>query len=132
MSVSDPIADMITILRNASRARHLSADVRASRLTESVLSLMKKEGFIKNFKPMEHKKQGLFKVYLRYSDAKLPAISNIQKISKPGLRKYVDRDNIPSVFNGLGVAVISTSKGLMTDAEAKEAGLGGEVFLYIW
>lgn len=132
MSVTDPIADMITIIRNASRAKKTSADVKASKLTEAILSLMKKEGFIKNYKPMEYKKQGLFRVYLKYDQDKTPALSNIKKISKPGLRKYAAKDAIPDVFNGLGVAVLSTSKGIMTNTEAKESGTGGEVLLYIW
>jgi len=132
MSVSDPIADMITIVRNANRAKKADADVKASKLTEAILSLMKKEGFISNFKPLEYKKQGLFKVYLKYSQNNTPAFSNIKKVSKPGLRKYVTKDEIPDVFNGLGVAFISTSKGIMTSVQAKEAGTGGEVLLYIW
>lgn len=132
MSVSDPIADVITIIRNANRAKKASADVKASKLVEAILTLMKKEGFIKSFKPMDYKNQGLFKVYLKYADEKTPAMTNIKKISKPGLRKYVTKDQIPNVFGGLGVAVISTSKGIMTNSEAKEAGVGGEVLIYIW
>ena len=132
MSVTDPIADMITIIRNAYRAKKTSADVKASKLTEAILSLMKREGFISNYKPMEHKKQGLFRVYLKYAEDKTPVFSNIKKISKPGLRKYVTKDEIPNVFNGLGIAVLSTSKGVMTNTEASVSGTGGEVLLYIW
>lgn len=132
MSVSDPIADMITIIRNAYKAKKTSADVKASKLTEAILSLMKKEGFIKNYKPMDYKKQGLFRIYLKYADDKTPALSNIKKISKPGLKKYVTKDEIPNVFNSLGIAVLSTSKGIMTNIEAQAAGIGGEVLLYIW
>ena len=132
MSVSDPVADVITIIRNANRAKLASADVKASKLVEAILVLMKKEGFIKSFKPMDYKKQGLFKVYLKYAEDKTPAFSNIKKISKPGLRKYAAKDEIPNVLGGLGVAVLSTSKGVMTNSEAKEANVGGEVLLYIW
>jgi small subunit ribosomal protein S8 len=132
MSVSDPIADVITIIRNANRARKATADVKASKLVEAILTLMKKEGFIANFKPLEYKNQGLFRVYFKYADEKTPAINNIKKISKPGLRKYTTKDEIPNVYGGLGVAVISTSKGIMTNTEAKEANVGGEVLLYIW
>ena len=133
MSISDPIADAITIIRNANRARKPSADVKASKLVEAILAVMKNEGFIKGFKPVEDKKQGIFKVYLKYSeDGKLSAISNIKRISRPGLRKYVTKDRLPNVFNGLGVALISTSKGIMTNTAAKEAAAGGEVLLYVW
>ena len=132
MSVTDPIADMITIIRNANRTKKPSADVKASKLNEAILSLLKKEGFIKDFKPMEYKNQGLFKVYLKYAKNGTGAISNLRRISTPGLRNYVAKDNIPSVFGGLGVAVISTSKGVMTNTDAKESGVGGEVLLYVW
>ena len=134
MSVTDPIADMITILRNANRAKKVTADVKASKLVEAILSLLKDEGFIKNFKPMEHKNQGLFRIYLKYAvdKTKTPAISNLKRVSKPGLRKYVTKDEIPNVFGGLGISVISTSKGVMTNLQAKEAGVGGEVLIHVW
>lgn len=132
MSISDPIADMITIIRNASRAKKPSADVKASKLNEAILSIMKEEGFIKNFKPMDYKNQGLFRVYLKYGKGKLPAISNVRRASKPGLRMYVTKDKIPNVFGGLGIAIISTSKGVMTNLKARESGVGGEVLLYLW
>lgn len=132
MSVSDPIADMITIIRNANRASKPMADVKASKLTEAILNLLKQEGFIKTFKPMEYKNQGLFRVYLKYAKDKTPAMSNIRKISKSGIRKYVAKDEIPGVFGGLGIAIISTSKGVMTGQSAKELGIGGEVLLCVW
>jgi len=132
MSITDPIADMITIIRNANRAKKPSCDVKASKLADAILSLLKKEGFIKNFKPMEYKNQGLFRVYLKYGKNTTPAISNLRRISRPGLRKYVAKDDIPNVFGGFGTAVVSTSKGVMTGADAKAAGAGGEVLLYIW
>jgi small subunit ribosomal protein S8 len=101
-------------------------------MNEAILSLFKKEGFIKDFKPMEYKNQGLFRVYLKYAKNGVSAISNVRRISRPGLRNYVTKDKIPSVFGGLGLAVISTSKGVMTSTDAKESGVGGEVLLYIW
>lgn len=132
MSVSDPIADMITIIRNAKRAKKAACDVKASKLTDSILSLFKSHGFIKNYKPMEYKNQGLLRVYLKYAKDNTPAISNLRRISKPGIRKYVTKDQIPDVYGGLGVAIMSTSKGVMTNLQARESGAGGEVLLYIW
>ena len=132
MSVSDPIADMITIIRNACQAKKNTADVKGSKLTEAILAILKTEGFIRNFKPMEYKRQGLFKIYLKYAKDGTPAISNLRRISKPGVRKYVAKDAIPDVFGGLGIAMISTSKGILTNLQAKESGVGGEVLFYVW
>ena len=131
MSRSDLIADGFTIIRNAIMAKKENADMPASNLLRSILEILKREGYIENFKPIEDKKQGILRVYLKYKDSK-PAISHIKRISKPGLRVYVKGDRIPSVLRGKGIAIISTSKGIITNREAKAQGLGGEVLSYIW
>lgn len=132
MGVTDPIADALTILRNASNARKDVAELKASKLLEEILKILKKESFISNYKLVKDSKQGLLRVYLKYSKASAPAILGIKRISKPGLRIYKKADELPKVYGGLGVAVISTSKGLMTDNEARESKMGGEVICYVW
>ena len=132
MAVTDSIADMLTIIRNGSRAKKEIVEVKGSRLTEGVLDIFKKESFISNFKLMKDNKQGVLRVYLRYAKAGESAILGIKRISKPGLRIYKKADDLPKVYAGLGVAIISTSKGLMTDNEARAKKMGGEVLCYIW
>lgn len=131
MARTDLIADAFTIIRNAIMAKKENADMPASNLLRSILEILKRQGYIENFKPIEDKKQGILRVYLKYKDLK-PAIAHIKRISKPGLRVYVKGDRIPSVLRGKGIAIISTSKGLITNQEAKAQGLGGEVIAYIW
>lgn len=131
MSRTDLIADGFTIIRNAVMAKKDNADIPASRNLQSILGILKEEGYIDNFKLIEDKKQGILRVYLKY-DMGRPAIRNIQRISKPGLRLYVKHKKIPTVLRGRGIAIVSTSKGIVTDTRAKAEGLGGEVIAYVW
>ena len=131
MSRSDLIADVFTTIRNATMAKKESVDVPASNTIKSISEILKKEGYIENFKLIEDKKQGLVRIYLKYIASK-SAIRNIKRISKPGLRIYVKHQKVPSVLRGRGIAIISTSKGLMIDKEARETGVGGEILGYIW
>ena len=132
MAVTDPIADMLTIVRNASSSKKDVAEVKGSLLSESVLKILKKEGFISNYKTIKDNKQGILRVYLKYLKNGTPAILGLKRISKPGLRIYKKADELPKVYSGLGVAIISTSKGLLTDEEARENKVGGEVLCYAW
>jgi small subunit ribosomal protein S8 len=131
MSRTDIIADSFTMIRNATMAKKDSLDIPASNTIKSILEILKTEGYIDNFKIMEDKKQSLARIYLKYIAHK-PAIRNLKRISKPGLRVFVKRDKVPSVLRGRGLAIISTSKGIVIDAKARELGLGGEVIGYIW
>ena len=132
MAVTDPIADALTILRNANNAKMEVAELRNSKVLEEILKIFKKEGFISNYKPVKDTKQGILRVYLKYHKDGAPALLGIKRISKPGLRVYKQADELPKVYGGLGVAVISTSKGMMTDAEARQSKMGGEVICYTW
>lgn len=132
MALTDPIADMLTMIRNASRAKKETVEVKNSRLTEEILKVFKKEDFIANYKLIKDSKQGLLRIYLRYNSDGSPAILGIKRVSKSSLRIYKKLDELPKVYGGLGIAVISTSKGLMTDDEARENKLGGEVICYAW
>ncbi len=131
MSRTDLIADVFTMIRNAIMAKKDSVDVPASNTIKSILEILKKENYIENFKLIEDKKQGLARIYLKYIASK-PAIRNIKLVSRPGLRIYVKRQKVPSVLRGKGLAIISTSKGIITDKEARELGVGGEIIGYIW
>lgn len=131
MSRTDLIADAFTIIRNAIMAKKENADVPGSNTLRSILEVLKKENYIDTFKEIEDKKQGILRIYLKYLFGK-SAIRNIKRVSKPGLRIYVKRDKVPRVLRGRGIAVISTSKGIMTDKQARELSLGGEVIGYIW
>src|ERR1700679_2643957 len=126
MSVSDPIADTLTILRNASNARHETGDFPASKLLERMMAIFKTDGYVEDFRLLKDNKQGILKVYLKYENTK-PVIMGIKRISRPGLRVYTDNNRIPRVLNGLGTAVISSSKGLVTVREARKLKIGGEV-----
>ena len=132
MAVTDPIADALTILRNASFAKKQVAELRNSKIVEEILKIFKKESFISNYKLIKDTKQGILRVYLQYDKDGTPAILGIKRISKPGLRIYKKSDELPKVYGGLGVAVISTSKGMMTDNEARAGSMGGEVICYTW
>lgn len=132
MSVTDPIANMLVMIKNAGRAKKDKVDVPASNMLKVLLDIFKKEKFIKNYKEIKDNKQGLLRVYLKAAQAGSPAIREIKRVSTPGKRVYVDKDKIPSVLGGLGVAVISTSQGVITNKEAKEKNIGGEVICYIW
>lgn len=132
MALTDPIADMLTIIRNASRAKKEAAEVKNSVLCETILKLLKREGFVANYKLMKDNKQGMLRVYLKYMKDGAPAITGLKRISKPGLRVYKKAESLPKVYGGLGVAIVSTSKGLLTDNEAREQKVGGEVICYAW
>jgi len=131
MARTDLIADVFTMIRNAIMAKKEAVDVPSSNTIKGILDILKKEGYIENFKIMEDKKQGMARVYLKYIAAK-SAIKNIKRISRPGLRVYVKNKKLPSVLRGRGLAIVSTSKGLTTNKDAKEAGSGGEIIGYIW
>ena len=131
MSRSDLIADALTIIRNGIMAKKDIVDVPASNTVKSILEILKRENYVDNLKAIEDKRQGILRVYLKYTSGK-SAIRNIKRVSRPGLRMYVKRDKVPSVLRGRGVAIISTSKGIVTDTQAKELGLGGEVVCYVW
>ena len=131
MSFSDPIANMLTIIRNAHKVRKDTVDIPASKLTERVLGIFKKDGYIEDYRLLKDNKQGVLKVYLKY-DNKKPAIMGLERVSKSGLRVYASNTEIPRVLNGLGTAVISTSKGVIDDKEARKLKIGGEVLCYIW
>lgn len=132
MAVTDPIADMLTILRNASSSKKEVAEVRNSKLSEEIIKILKTESFIANYKLIKDTKQGILRVYLRYEKDGTPAIVGLRRISKPGLRIYKKTDELPKVYGGLGVAIVSTSKGMMTDSQAREKKMGGEVICYAW
>lgn len=132
MSLSDPIANMLTVIRNAADARKETVDIPASKLIEKIVSIFKNEGYVQDFRMLKDDKQGILKVYLKYRTNKMPAIMGIKRISRPGLRKYVHNDQLPRVLSGLGMAVISTSKGVITDKEARKLKIGGEVICTIW
>lgn len=131
MSMSDPIANALTIIRNAISARKETLDVPASKLIGSILNIFKSDGYIEDFRLMKNNAQGTYKIYLKYVN-RAPAIIGLRRISRPGLRVYVPNDRIPRVLNGLGTAVVSTSKGVVTDREARKMNIGGEVLCYIW
>lgn len=130
-AVTDPVADYLTRIRNAQKARHPYVDVPASNLKRAITQILKDKGYIKDFVNVEDSKQGLIRVYLKYLRGGKPVIQKITRISKPGLRRYVGADNLPRVLNGLGIAILSTSRGVMTDKEARRAGIGGEVLAHV-
>ncbi|RNC69354.1 MAG: 30S ribosomal protein S8 [Desulfuromonadales bacterium] len=132
MSMTDPIADMLTRIRNANMAKLQKVDIPSSNLKVNLANVLKSEGFVKNYKVIADNKQGVLRVYLKYIDDKDSVISEIKRVSKPGGRVYVSSDKIPSVKNGMGIAVLSTSKGIITDKVAREAGVGGEVICTVW
>ena len=129
---SDPIADMLTRVRNASRAEHEKVDIPASRLKVRIAEILKDEGFIKNFRVLEDKKQGTLRVYLKYGTANEKMISGLVRVSTPGRRIYVKHDEIPMILGGMGVALLSTSRGVLTDRDARKQKTGGEVLAYVW
>lgn len=132
MTMTDPIADMLTRIRNGNMAKHETVDVPASNIKKEIANILLEEGFIKGFDVIEDGKQGLIRIQLKYGKNKEKVITGIKKISKPGLRVYAKKDEIPRVLGGLGIAIISTSKGVITDKVARKEGVGGEVIAYIW
>jgi small subunit ribosomal protein S8 len=132
MSVSDPIADMLTCIRNAAAARHRRVDVPASRIKSEIASVLLRENYLQNVKRIDDKKQGLLRIYLRYDSDEKSIISGLTRVSKPGRRIYVNRHEVPRVQNGIGTAIVSTSQGILTDKEARQRGLGGELVCMVW
>jgi small subunit ribosomal protein S8 len=132
MVLTDPIADFLTRLRNANMAKHDSVEIPASNIKKSLTEILKQEGFIRDYEVTEDGKQGVIKITLKYGPNGERVISGLKRISKPGLRNYVSADNLPKVLNGLGIAIVSTSAGILTDKEAREKNVGGEVIAYVW
>lgn len=132
MSVSDPVADFLTCIRNAIGAKHRKVDVPSSRMKAEIAKVLLRERFINNFKTIEDTRQGVLRLYLKYTNDETSVITDVKRVSKPGRRVYVGKDRVPRVMGGLGISVLSTSRGLMTDREARDAGLGGEVVCQVW
>ncbi len=132
MQITDTIADLLTRIRNASTSRHETVDIPASNMKKSIVEILQDEGYIKKFTVIEDGKQGIIRVTLKYDENKKPVITGLKRVSKPGLRIYADVENMPQVIKGLGIAIISTSKGVMTDKKARELNVGGEVLAFIW
>lgn len=132
MTMTDPIADMLTRIRNANTALHSTVEVPASKIKTAIAQILHEEGFINGYEVIDDNKQGIIRIKLRYNDGKRRVITGLKRISKPGLRVYAKKEEIPRVLGGLGVAIISTSQGVMVDKKARAAGLGGEVLCYIW
>ena len=133
MNTTDPIADMLTRIRNANSSKHKTVDVPASNMKKAIAKILFEEGYIKAFEEIkEDSNQGIIRISLKYDEKGARVIDGIKRISKPGLRVYASKDELPQVLNGLGIALISTSKGIKTDKEARAEGLGGEVLAYVW
>lgn len=129
---SDPIADLLTRIRNGSRAEHEKVDIPSSKLKVRVAEILKDEGFIKNFRVLDDTKQGMLRVYLKYGPGNEQVISGLVRVSTPGRRIYVTHDKIPSILGGMGVTLVSTSRGVLTDRDARKERVGGEVLAYVW
>ena len=132
MQITDPIADMLTRIRNANNAKHDTVDVPASNMKKSIAQILLDEGYIKNFQLIDDGTQGVIRIALKYNAGKEKVISGLKRVSKPGLRVYAGADELPKVLRGLGIAIISTSKGVMTDKKARELNVGGEVLAFVW
>ena len=132
MNTTDPIADMLTRIRNANSAKFKTVDIPASKMKKAIAEILFNEGYIKAYEEIKNENQGIIRVSLKYTEKGKKVISGLKRISKPGLRIYAAKDELPRVLNGLGIALISTSKGIMTDKQARELGVGGEVLAYIW
>ena len=132
MNITDPIADMLTRIRNANTSKHKTVDVPASNVKRAIAEILFKEGYIKAFEEIDDGNQGIIRITIKYDEKGNRVIAGLKRISKPGLRVYANKEELPKVLNGLGIAIISTSQGLKTDKEAREAGVGGEVLAYIW
>ena len=132
MQITDPIADMRTRIRNANNAKHDTVDVPASNMKKAIAQILLEEGYIKNFQLIDDGTQGVIRITLKYNAGKEKVLSGLRRVSKPGLRVYAGADELPRVLRGLGTAIVSTSKGVMTDKKAREAHVGGEVLAFIW
>ena len=132
MNTTDPIADMLTRIRNANSSKHKTVDIPASNMKKSIANILYNEGYIKSVEEINNDNQGVIRITLKYDEKGAKVIAGIKRISKPGLRVYASKDELPKVLNGLGIALISTSKGIKTDREARKENLGGEVLAYVW
>ena len=132
MQMSDVIADMLTRIRNANNAKHETVDVPASNMKKSIAQILADEGYIRGYQVVEDGKQGIIRITLKYTAGKQKVIHGIRRVSKPGLRIYSNCEDMPKVMNGLGIAIVSTSKGVMTDKKARQANVGGEVLAFVW
>jgi len=132
MQISDTIADLLTRIRNASTAKHATVDIPASNVKKAITQILADEGYIKSFQIVDDGKQGVIRVTLKYTEDRTPVISGLRRVSKPGLRIYSSCEDMPKVRKGLGIAIVSTSKGIMTDKKARALNVGGEVLAYIW
>jgi small subunit ribosomal protein S8 len=132
MTMTDPIADMLTRIRNANTVHHDSVELPASKMKVAIAEILKQEGFIREYEYRKDSRQGTIRVYLKYGPNREKVITGLKRISKPGLRVYAQKDELPKVLGGLGIAIVSTSQGIMTDKTARKSGIGGEVLCYIW
>ena len=132
MNITDPIADMLTRIRNANSSKHKTVDIPSSKMKLGIAQILFDEGYIKSFEEIKDETQGIIRITLKYDEKGTRVIDGLRRISKPGLRVYASKDELPKVLNGLGIAIISTSQGLKTDKQARELGVGGEVLAYIW
>ena len=132
MQITDPIADMLTRIRNANSSKHESVTVPCSKLRIEIAKILDKEGYIAGYEVIEDEIQGIIKINLKYGPGKQKVITGLKRVSKPGLRVYASKENLPRVLKGLGIAIISTSKGIMTDKEARKLNVGGEVLAFVW
>ena len=132
MHITDPIADMLTRIRNANNARHTTVDIPASKMKKAIADILLQEGYVKNVELVEDGIQGIIRITLKYAENKQKVLTGLKRVSKPGLRSYASKEELPKVLKGLGVAIISTSKGVMTDKEARRQNVGGEVLAFVW
>ncbi len=132
MQITDPIADLLTRIRNASSAKHETVEVPASKMKKAIVEILFAEGYIKKYEVTEDERQGMIKIWLKYVEGKKAVISGIKRVSKPGLRVYASKEDMPRVLKGLGIAIVSTSKGIMTDKQARRENVGGEVLAFVW
>lgn len=132
MSMTDPIADMLTRIRNANLGYHERVEIPASKTKEAICRILKEEGFIKNYRRVDDRKQGMLRIYLKYGPNQERVINGLERWSKPSLRRYAGKKNLPRIVGGLGICIVSTSRGLMTDKQARALGLGGEIMAAVW
>ena len=132
MQITDPIADMLTRIRNANNARHATVDIPASNMKKAIANILLEEGYVKNVEIIEDGIQGIIRITLKYAENKQKVLTGLKRVSKPGLRIYASKEELPRVLKGLGIAIISTSKGVMTDKKARRENVGGEVLAFIW
>ena len=132
MQITDPIADLLTRIRNASSAKHETVEVPASKMKKAIIEILFAEGYIKKYEVIDDERQGMIKIWLKYVEGKKAVISGIKRVSKPGLRVYASKEDMPRVLKGLGIAIVSTSKGIMTDKQARRENVGGEVLAFVW